>query len=62
MHLSEKSVVKEAKSRMNQDDIVFIARVNDLLVTRGSARACDVLGTELASAVDVVPEWEEGVG
>lgn len=54
-------MVKEAKSRMNQYDIVLVASMDDLFVTRGSTRACNVLGTKLASAVDVVPERKEGV-
>lgn len=54
-------MVKQAKSRMNQHDVVLIASTNYVLIASRASGTRDVLRAELSSAVDVVAEGEEGV-
>ena len=42
--------------------VVFIAGCDDIVVTDGTARLCDILNAALVSALNVVAEGEEGVG
>ena len=42
--------------------VIFITGCDDILITDGTARLCDILNAALVSALNVVAEGEEGIG
>ena len=42
--------------------VIFITGCDDILITDGTARLCDILNAALVRTLNVVAEGEEGVG
>ena len=58
----ENLVMEQADTGECQYHVVFVAGCDDILITDGTARLCDILNAALVSALNVVAEGEEGIG
>ena len=54
-------VMEQTDSCKCHRNIVFITCINDIVITDGSARLCDILHTALMSTLYIVPEREERI-
>lgn len=55
-------VVEQAYTGECHGDGVFVAGHDDMVVANGTACLGDILYAALVGALDIVAEWEEGVG
>ena len=55
-------MMEQADAGEGHYHVIFITGCDDILITDGTARLCDILNAALVSALNVVAEGEEGIG
>ena len=61
VHNERNLVVEQANADECHCDIIFIASLNDVVVSNRTTCLCDVFYTTLVRTLDIVAEWEESV-